>query len=223
TADAVRRLRAERESHPEADRCVWIAVAREGWDGLSRAAFETAAVRLGHRIAIVDVAADAPLPVEPDAWRRALWIPCGTLAASVRFYEAFGAARPASSAAARERARDFLASPGFGRFLCDPTGDAPLPMQSGSVSATRVAEASPDAAARDPGTRIDRALAEGDLAGALEAARRWIESEPRARPAAWFSVSALLAARVGERLPSWLAVLEAEREISGGPPRAASR
>ena len=164
-----------------------------------------------------------PQPEGPDGWRGALWVPCGTLAASVRFCEWFAGAVAGDPRGALGRAREVLGSPGFAPFVADATGEAPLPARTreawGATRATVHAEAAAAGdGADDPGGRIEALLAAGRRDAALEEARRWVASAPDARPEAWFSISAHLAAETGESLAPWLAALEAEREIAGGRP-----
>ena len=206
-AEAARRL-ADRDA---AGALVWIAVAPEEWDALSRLAFEAASRRLESGVEVVAVPA-APERLEgPDAWRRALWLPFGTLPALVRFYEWLAGLEPASNAEGRARAREFLASSGFARFAADPTGDAPLPL-----AAPLPARPTSASVAGDAGRAIESALADGEIDRALELARRRVAEFGEAGPEAWFALSALLAARVGDRTVPWLEALEAEREIAGG-------
>ena len=219
-AEAVRRLRSETGAGARGRPDVWIAVAREQWDTLSRTAFEAAAIRLGNRVEVVDVPDETVAPAGPDAWRRALWVPCGTLQASVRLYEWLASLGCASGREARARALDVLGGPGFARFSADPTGDAPLPVLVGEPSQQhRASEPAPEAG--DPGTRVERALAAGRVELALAEADRWILSRPDARPEAWFALSSLLSAHLASNRPAWLEALEAEREIVGGRTREA--
>ena len=219
-AEASQRLRALVDEGGPGRRPVWIAVDHARWDELSRSAFEAARLRLGERVEVVRIGADAPMPDGPDGWRRALWLPSGTLSASVRFFEWFATLGLASGAEARERALDVLASPLFAGFVADPTGDAPLPpsvRERSRRSGRR--ESPPDPS--DPARQIERALAEGRIDAALEDARHWIRALPGARPESWYSLASLLSAHVGERSVPWLEALEAEREIAGGRPREA--
>ena len=219
SAEAAGRLRAEAEDARGA-RSVWIAVAREEWDALSRRAFDAAALRLGGAVEIVEVPAAPPPPEGPDGWRRALWLPFGTLPASVRFFEWLAGLAPATALEGRSRAEGFLASSGFARFAADPTGQAPLPL----ADPHRIPAVRPPArrSRREPGELVFAALEEGAVDRALALARRWI-SGSAAAPEAWFSLAATLAARVGERVVPWLEALEAEREAAGGCPREARR
>jgi hypothetical protein len=217
-AQASRRLRAEAAEGDPRFRAIWIAVAPEGWDALSRAAFDAAALGLGEQVEVVNVPGAAARPEGPDGWRRSLWVPCGTLAASVRFYEWVCGLEVESGPAARERAAEFLASSGFARFVTDPTGDAPLPLAARPAAAPAADARPPNPRDSDPGRRVELALACGQRDAALDEARRWIESVTAARPEAWFSLSALLAAHLGGRFVAWVESLEAEREIAGGRP-----
>jgi len=216
-AEASRRLRAEAEASQR--RPIWIAVAKEGWDLLSRSAFDAAALRLGERVEVVEVPAEAAPPEGPDGWRRALWIPCGTLTASVRFFEWFSTLE--AGARARDRAREFLGAAGFARFAADPTGDAPLPAVVRVEAPARAGAAARPLPGDDPGRRVEWALALGRKDLALDEARRWIRGAPTTRPEAWFSLSARLAAETAGRFVPWLEALEAEREIAGGRPAEA--
>ncbi len=219
--EAGRRLRAEAARFDVERRPVWIAVDRARWDSLSRAAFDAAAARLRGRVEVVAVEGEAPLPAGPDGWRRALWVPCGALSASVRFIEWLATLGIASRAHALEVLREFLGSPGYARFLADPTGDAPLPAAMAARPAAAPVRGARPIEPAGPGGRIERALAEGRIETALDVARDWIRSEPLAHPESWFSVSSLLAAHAGDRVVPWLEALEAEREIAGGRPRDA--
>ncbi len=221
-AEASRRLREEASRAAPGRRPLWIAVAPERWDSLSRRGFDAARLALAERVDVVTVPEELPAPEGPDGWRRALWIPCGTLSASVRFCEWFALAADADPRGAVACAREVLASPGFASFVADATGEAPLPVRTGEVGGTprsvdRSAASLADHA-DDPGGRIESLLGSGRCDAALEQARRWISSAPGSRPEAWFSVSARLAAEVGESFVPWLSALEAEREIAGGRP-----
>ena len=217
-AEASRRLREEAGRALPGRRPVWIAVAPERWDALSRRGFDAARLGLAERVDVVTVPAELPAPEGPDGWRRALWVPSGTMAASVRFCEWFARAVSDDPRGAVARAREALAAPGFASFVADATGEAPLPEGRG---AGPIPSARPSDRGDDPGARIEELLRSGRRAAALEQARRWIASVPGSGPEAWFSVSARLAAECGEDLPPWLAALEAEREIAGGRPMEA--
>ena len=220
-AEESRRLRTEVSAAGVERRPIWIALAKDEWDSLSRSAFEAAVLSLGDRVEVVAVPREPARPDGPDGWRRALWIPCGTLAASVRFYEWVSGLGVASALALRERAADFLAASGYARFVADPTGDAPLPLTGRPDAGGTVQSVAADSPGSDSGRRIELALAGGQRDLALEEARRLVESVPQAKPEAWFSLSALLAAHLGERRVPWVEALEAEREIAGGRPAEA--
>ena len=226
-AEASRRLREEAARVPGGRRPVWIAVAPERWDSLSRRGFDAARLALAERVEVVAISEELPAPPGPDGWRRALWVPCGTITGSVRFCEWFAEVSQADPRGAVGRAREILASPGFAPFVADATGDAPLPARTGEAAAGaahmragRTRKHSADRA-DDPGVRIELLLASGRRDRALEEAQLWIQSVPQARTEAWFSLSARLAAEVGEAFVPWLAALEAEREIAGGRPAEA--
>ncbi len=222
-AEASRRLRAEAARTARGRRAVWIAVAPERWDSLSRRGFDAARLSLAEQVEVVTIPGELPAPEGPDGWRGAIWVPCGTLAASVRFCEWFAGAVAGDPRGALGRAREVLGSPGFAPFVADATGEAPLPARTreawGATRGVGIAEAAaPADRADDPGARIEALLEAGRRDAALEEARRWVASAPDARPEAWFSMSARLAAEMGESLAPWLATLEAEREIAGGRP-----
>ena len=214
--DAARRLRAlaaPREGRPP----TWIAVAPETWDETSRAAFESARHSLGEALEVAVVPGTVPVPDSPADWRRAVWIPCGALAGSVRFYEWLAGTAPSEPSRARAFVRRLLAEPAWAAFAADATGDAPLPALPDAAS---LISAPPGDRARagagDRGWRIERLLEEGQTAAALREAESWIGAHP-ARPAeAWFPLVARLAAGATEPLPAWLEEIEAERERAGG-------
>ena len=210
-AEATRRLR---ELADGASSSTWIAAAKDAWDSLSARAFAAALVRLGNRVDVVEVPSAEKPPDGPDAWRRSLWLPFGTVSAAVRFFEWLSDPAPGTAAEGRERAAEFLASAGFARFATDPTGQAPLPLVSSPRKGARPA---PDrrSAPATPADRIAAALEEDELDRALELARAWIATGDAA-PEAWFSLSAALSARTAGRVVPWLERLEAEREAAGG-------
>ena len=225
-ADAVRALR--RLAEASAARAVWIAVAPEDWDAFSQRAFDSAAAALADRVEVVRVPSALPAPQAAAEWRRALWVPCGTLAASVRFYEAFAACMRAGSDEPRALLARILGATGWADFVADPTGDAPLPEappRTPPRTGVRDAAAVPASLARDPGARVEALLASGRLEAALSEAERWVASRPERRAEGWFPLAARLAAAVaaagGSAGPAWLEAIEAERELAGGRPREA--
>ena len=216
-SEACRRLRAI-AANGDGRGTLWVAVEPERWDPISRRAFETVRLSLSDRVEAIQVAARPPLPASPAEWRRALWAPCGTAAAAVRFYEWFAAQPIAAGKEARERMRGALASPGWAAFVMDPTGDAPLPGGGAEASAPAVRERRREAS-EDPARRIERLLEVRDTARALRESERWIAAFPDRPVEAWFGLAARLAPAVGgERLPPWLEAIEVEREIAGGRP-----
>jgi len=221
-ADAARRLRARHEREAGGRKAVWIAVDPRSWDRVSRRAFDTAARHLDGEVDVVEVPPVAPAPRLPDEWRREIWVPCGALQASVRFYEALAERTREAPGAAGALVAAAVSSPGWAAFAADATGDLPPPLPESAPASTRKAPARRGPARReagletDPGGRIALLLSSGDVPAALEGARRWIEASPDAPAENWFELSAALAAAAGPALPSWLGVLEAEREISGG-------
>jgi DNA-binding NtrC family response regulator len=213
--ESVRRLRESVEGD-ESGRAVWIAVEPEQWDSVSRQVFETARLALADRIEFSTIPSRVTPPESPDEWRRALWIPCGTMTASVRLYEEFARAVSADPGQARELALEMLACPAWAAFAADPTGDAPVPMpvtlrppEPGSC------RGSAPAVGADPGARIERQLASGDWEGALAEAAAWVRSSPSRGVESWFPLAGRLAS-AGRPLPPWLDAIEAEREIAGG-------
>ena len=129
-ADAARRLRslAKMTSRRAPS---WIAVEPETWDPVSRRAFEAARhslalARDGH-LEVIVVPGALPAPDSPAEWRRAAWVPCGSLAGSVRFYEGLSAAASSHPHRARSLIRGVLGGRFWAAFAADPTGDAPLP------------------------------------------------------------------------------------------------
>ncbi len=145
-AEASRRLRRLAEEDASPGRAAWIAAAPERWDALSRRAFETAARFHPRQIEVRTLPAKIPGPRLPDQWRREIFVPCGSIAASLRFYEWFADEVRSDPAAARDVALDCLASPGWAAFASDPTGQAPLP-RGGSSSPAPVP--APGAAERE--------------------------------------------------------------------------
>jgi DNA-binding NtrC family response regulator len=219
-SEACRRLRALAEDG-RADGILWIAVEPERWDALSRRAFESARLALAGRVEAVVVGGQAPLPSTPGGWRRALWAPCGSAAASVRFYEWFASRSPSDAGAARQRIQGALASPGWAAFVSDPTGDAPLP-EPGPPPASPPARGGRSAASEDPARRVERLVAEGRTAEAFREAGRWVAAHPDRPVEAWFALAArLVSSASGCPLPAWLEAIEAEREIAGGRPAEA--
>ncbi len=217
-ADASRRLRAEAARAARDTRPVWIAVAPERWDALSRLSFEAARHALDDRVEIATVS-ELPAPDGPDAWRDAVWIPCGTVAGSVRFYEWLAEVAPFETSGCLARARAILASPGWAGFAADATGDAPLPALAGDPrpDAPKVRGAA-GVGGGGAGARIESLLAAGRVEAALAEGEAWIRDSPGADGVAWFSLSARLAAEAGDRFVPWLEALEAEREVAGGRP-----
>ena len=208
----------------------WIAVEPETWDPVSRRAFEAARhslalARDGH-LEVIVVPGALPAPDSPAECRRAAWIPCGSLAGSVRFYEGLSAAASSHPHRARSLIRGVLGGRFWAAFAADPTGDAPLPpaLFEAVPSAAPPTRREKDLASRDPGLRIERLLEEGQIGVALREAESWVAAFPNRPAVAWFSLAAHLAARLvgaGVPAPAWLEAIEAEREIVGGRPAEA--
>ena len=196
---------------------VWIAVAPEDWDPLSRRAFESAILFLSDRVELVRIPGALALPASPADWRRVLWVPCGTIAASVRFYERFAEIPPPRDAeGAVDVARRILSHGEWARFAADPTGDAPWPEALAPPNPATAPQEPGSTALEDPGSRIERLLSAGEARAAIEHARSWIDAFPGRAREAWFPLAARLVARSGGVTAPWLEALEAEREAAGG-------
>jgi DNA-binding NtrC family response regulator/tetratricopeptide (TPR) repeat protein len=170
--------------------------------------------------AILEGRAGRPSPIEnspppapprtPDEWRRDLLVPCGTVRATLRFCERLAELSKGGGADAAARARALglamVEHPAWRAYVADPTGDAALPPSVAPAHGRRAA---------DP---VESALARGDAASALDAARRRIEAESRGSgaPRRWFELVARLTAACPPPWPPWLELLDAEREIDGG-------
>ena len=108
-------------------RPLWIAVEKERWDLLSRQAFETVTGSPANNIEIVSVEGPPLLPRLPDEWRREVFVPCGTLSASLRFYEKFAELARPDPSSGHALAAALAASGDWSGFVADPTGDGRLP------------------------------------------------------------------------------------------------
>ena len=126
-AQAIRALRERHAREAEGRRALWIAVEPDRWDELSRRAFETASRALRGEVETEIVAATTAPPLLPDEWRREIFVPCGTLNASLKFYERFAALAQANASGARSLAEEILRSPGWAAYASDPTGDGAVP------------------------------------------------------------------------------------------------
>jgi DNA-binding NtrC family response regulator len=226
-ADAARRLRSlARMTSRRAPS--WIAVEPETWDPISRRAFDAARLSLARDglLEVIVVPGALPAPDSPSEWRRAAWVPCGSLAGSVRFYEGLSAAASPHPHRARSLIRGVLGGRFWAAFAADPTGDGPIPptLFEAVPSAAPPTRRGRDLASRDPGLRIERLLEEGQTEAALREAESWVAAFPNRPAVAWFSLAAHLAARLGASgvaAPAWLEAIEAEREIVGGRPAEA--
>ncbi len=175
-AAAARALRAAHEREG-GRRPLWIAVEIDRWDLLSRRAFETASQALAAEIEVleIDESAGAP-PRLPDEWRREIFVPCGTISASLRFYERFAELARPEPAAARALAESLTVSAEWAAFVSDPTGDGPFPS---------VACAPPPSAGPEPGPlerEILEVLSAWDEAVSTEALARVFPSRSLERP-----------------------------------------
>jgi transcriptional regulator with AAA-type ATPase domain/tetratricopeptide (TPR) repeat protein len=188
---AARALRERHARESEGRRATWIAVEPERWDELSRRAFETASRALARELEVTIVPACLPPPLLPDEWRREVFVPCGTLNASLRFYERFASLAQSEPSAGRRLAEAIVRSNEWSGFASDATGDAPVPAPSTASSA---------AVARSAGSDL-----EAEILEALEIAGRPIETRELSRLFPRRSVALCL-----ERL-------EARGELEGEP------
>ena len=222
---AARWLRERHAREAGGRRAVWIASEPLQWDTLSHRAFQTALRSLDGEVEAVEIPSQPAPPRLPDEWRREVFVPCGTLAASLRLYEALAVRAGESPGFGLGLLRAAVGSTGWAGFAGDATGDTapPLPASGGGEDLPAAASRTRGRNHRemDPAARIELSLASGDLGAALDRARRWIESQPGALPDYWFGVSAPLAQAAGAGAPPWLSILEAEREIAGGRLREA--
>jgi hypothetical protein len=161
----------------------------------------------------------------PDEWRREIFVPCGTLNGSLRFYDELANLAREDPSRARDLAETAVRSVDWAAFAGDPTGDAPLPAMRHPAPAAAIAlsrsrrpgnRRGPGRGPDGPGRRIELLIAAGRTREALLAAQSWIETSPRGPAEPWFGLSARLASVAGGRLPAWLEALEAEREVAGG-------
>ena len=175
---AIRALRERHRRESAGRRARWIAVDPERWDLLSRRAFESAAQALGDEVEVVLVPASTPPPLLADEWRREIFVPCGTIHASLRFYERFAELARAEPSAAWGVAESFSRAPEWAAFVADPRGEAPLPR--------------PPA---DPGSVSPpiESVIEAGIAGAIEIAGRPVRSRELARLFTGQPVEAVLA------------------------------
>ena len=171
--------------------------------------------------------ARCPRRTAPDEWRRAVWVPCGTLAGSVRFYEWF--ARGGRGGAAR-RARARSRSPRLSRLRARSprTRPATLRCRSGRASSRR-ARGGEAAACRSRGRSRRRASSVSSRRDVGAPRSRRPSAGSRARPGRRAPRPGSRSRRVwradgGAASPPWLDAIEAEREIAGGrPPEAKAR
>ncbi len=135
-AQAARALRERHAREAGGRRALWIAVEPERWDLLSRRAFEMASRALAEEVEATVIPAALPPPRLPDEWRREIFVPCGTLGASLRFYESFADLVREDPSAARSIAERILSSSQWAAFVADATGDAPLPVSPPASAGT---------------------------------------------------------------------------------------
>ena len=166
-AAAARALRERHLREAGGRPAVWIAVEPERWDGLSRRAFETASLALGGELEVTIVPACATPPLLPDEWRREVYVPCGTLHASLRFYERLASLAQAEPSSGRCLAEAMVRSAEWAAFAADATGDAPVPDPGVSAVAAFL--------------RPDEPALDSEILEALGIAARPVESREIAR------------------------------------------
>ncbi len=228
SAEASRRLRELARADAARGRGAWIAAGVESWDALSRRAFETAAAFLPDEIEARRLPACETAPLLPDEWRREIFVACGSIAASLRFYEWLAEEARPNPHRGGELALEALASEEWGAFAADPTGQAPHPGRRGEALFLRPRGPASDAGAvrraaerqSDPARRVEMFLEAGLDEEALAAAGAWRRESPRRPAEAWFELSARLSV-VDLQKPAWLELVEAERQAAGGEPRGA--
>ena len=128
---AARGLRLAAPQTVPALRPVWICVAMDAWDSVSRAAVLTAAASAEPPVELVPIPETAPSPSLVEDWRFAIWVPCGSVRASLRYSESVagmaGQARDGMPNAALRCVRDGR----WAAYAADATGDAPVPQPPG--------------------------------------------------------------------------------------------
>ena len=225
-AEACRRLRELAERDASSGPTVWIAAGVETWDPLSRRAFEMAARSLPGEIALRRLPSRPPAPRHPDEWRREIFVPCGSLPATLRFYERLSDEAGEEPGRGVRLAEAAVASAAWAAFASDATGQAPFPSRVTlrDVPSLPAAPPSPEPERRRAGfaPEIERLLARGDSEQAVAAAERWRRRLPDPSDEAWFEIAARFAASAaGAAMPPWLARIEAERQLAGGRPAEA--
>jgi two-component system response regulator AtoC len=207
---AAKFLRQRHEAEAASGSADWIAVEPAGWDALSRQAFEAAVRGLAGRVRVIAVES-LPAPLHPDEWRREIYAPCGTLHASLRFYEDLARVARADPGGARRAARDLVGSAGWAAFASDPTGDAPLP----PVASFEAARA------------VDRTAAERDVLDHVGACAFPVPASDLQRvlqgPAARRAVAALVKSGDLIQDPSGRLSLSLEKGSAPPPPPARRR
>jgi DNA-binding NtrC family response regulator len=126
-SEGSRRLRELARSQVSGGRSVWIAAGVEQWDPVSRRAFQTAERLLPTDIEVRRLPSVLPAPRLPDEWRREVFVPCGSIAGALRFYECVAARAPDDPAGVPDLVRDWVSSDQWAAFASDSTGQAPLP------------------------------------------------------------------------------------------------
>ncbi|MEO8432744.1 MAG: sigma 54-interacting transcriptional regulator [Acidobacteriota bacterium] len=124
---AARELRLEASDEAGARRSVWICVAMDRWDAMSRSAVRVAALSADPPAELVTVDEAVPAPSAAGDWRSAIYVPCGTVRASLRFSERLAEVAERRPGEMPEAALRRVRDPGWASFVADPTGDAPLP------------------------------------------------------------------------------------------------
>jgi len=211
-AEACRRLRELAERDVSAGPAVWIAAGVEGWDEISRRALDMAARSLPAELDLRRLPLRPPAPRHPDEWRREIFVPCGSVAASLRFYERLSEEAGEDPEAGARIAEAAVASGTWAAFVSDAAGQAPVPE---NLAAAARRSSRPKREGLD--SEIEELLSRGDPAAALAAAERGRRRFPHRSDEAWFEIAARFAAAAAA-LPPWLARIEAERQLAGGRP-----
>jgi transcriptional regulator with AAA-type ATPase domain/tetratricopeptide (TPR) repeat protein len=136
--EASRELRERHVREKSRLPAIWIAVEPGRWDDLSRRAFEAAVHALGDEVEQRVIKGGTTAPRLPDEWRREVFVPCGTLSASLRFYEGLAELARPDPVGGLDLARRAAASERWASFVSDPTGSAPLPLPSTAAAGASV-------------------------------------------------------------------------------------
>ncbi|HYR46575.1 MAG TPA: hypothetical protein VER78_06180, partial [Thermoanaerobaculia bacterium] len=182
-ASTVRALRERHARENGGRRGLWIAVEPERWDSLSTRAFHAAALSLSGEVDTIEISGAAAPALLADEWRREIFVPCGTLSASLRFYEKFAVEVREDPSSARLLAETIVSSTDWAAFAADATGDAPLPAPSvpsfsarepdgGATGETEMLETLAALGTSASGARLSRVCRRRNVARLLESLSR---------------------------------------------------